>query len=197
MFPPPSLKFRTSGFPQYGFKPDFGDNLHRPTRPAYMPPGVQDLCPYGPYGHVNGVAAWTLRSIPMYIGIGSPAGYVVPPGHRLLWPHPRLSASPVDLWINTTGLCIMPRPRASPIYSACPSLRATSRTPADRTAADGCYFAVRGSLRPICTGSASAGSRKSVRAWLRNEAAEFALCCGPESCWPFTDKDFYFRAFIP
>ena len=29
------------------------------------------------------------------------------------------------------------------------------------------------------------------------EAAKFALCYGPESCSPFTDKDFYIRAFIP
>jgi len=27
------------------------------------------------------------------------------------------------------------------------------------------------------------------------EAATFALCCGPVSCWLFTDKSFYFRAF--
>jgi len=39
MFPPPSLKFRTSGFPQYGFKLEFRDDLHHnpaglSTRPA-------------------------------------------------------------------------------------------------------------------------------------------------------------------
>jgi hypothetical protein len=28
--------------------------------------------------------------------LGSPAGYVVPPGLRLLWPHPSLSVSPAD-----------------------------------------------------------------------------------------------------
>ena len=28
-----------------------------------------------------------------------------------------------------------------------------------------------------------------------NEAAKFALCCGPEDCSPFTGKDFYARAF--
>ena len=129
--------------------------------------------------------------------LGSPAGYVVPQGHCLLWPHPRLSTSPVDLWINTTGLCLMPRPRASPVYSACPSVRATSRTPADRAAAGNGYLAARSSLRQLRMGSASALPRQSVRAWPCIEAAEFALCCGPDSCSPFTDKGFYFRAFAP
>ena len=32
---------------------------------------------------------------------------------------------------------------------------------------------------------------------LRYEAATFALCYGPVSCWLFTDKNFYFRAFAP
>jgi hypothetical protein len=79
--------------------------------------------------------------------LGSPAGYVVPPGHRLLWPHPSLSASPADLSISTAGLCLRPRPRGSPLYSACPSLRAASLTPADPSAASGCCFADRHSLR--------------------------------------------------
>jgi hypothetical protein len=33
--PPPSLKFRTAGFPQYGFKQEFHDDLHRGS--AYTP----------------------------------------------------------------------------------------------------------------------------------------------------------------
>ena len=72
--------------------------------------------------------------------LGSPTGYVVPSGHRLLWPHPSLSASPVDLCIRQQVFAFRPRPRGSPIYSVCPSLRATSRAPADRTTANGCYF---------------------------------------------------------
>ncbi len=32
--------------------------------------------------------------------LGSPAGCIVPPGHRLLWPHPSLSASPAGLCIR-------------------------------------------------------------------------------------------------
>jgi len=32
--------------------------------------------------------------------LGSPAGYSVPPGLRLLWPHPSLSVSPADLGLR-------------------------------------------------------------------------------------------------
>jgi hypothetical protein len=35
-FPPPPLKFRTAGFPQYGFKQEFQDDLRRITS-AYTP----------------------------------------------------------------------------------------------------------------------------------------------------------------
>ena len=35
VFPPPPLKFRTAGFPQYGFKPEFGGNLRRSTLGLY------------------------------------------------------------------------------------------------------------------------------------------------------------------
>jgi hypothetical protein len=30
VFPPPSLKFRTAGFPQYGFKLELNRDLHPP-----------------------------------------------------------------------------------------------------------------------------------------------------------------------
>ena len=35
--------------------------------------------------------------------LGSPAGYVVPPGHRLLWPHPSLSTPTRRLMHSPTG----------------------------------------------------------------------------------------------
>ncbi len=35
--------------------------------------------------------------------LGSPAGYAVPPGHRLLWPHEPLSVSPPGLSISSGG----------------------------------------------------------------------------------------------
>jgi hypothetical protein len=79
--------------------------------------------------------------------------------------------------------------RDSPIYSACPSLRAVSRTPADQVAQD-CCSSTCGGLRPFERGSAPAGfPRKSqFTRGSFNEAAEFALCCGPELCRPSTDR---------
>jgi hypothetical protein len=112
------------------------------------------VCPCDPFGQVErGVCRG--RTSPE--ALGSPAGYVVPPGHRLLWPHPSLSGSPADLFIRQQVFALRPRPRGSPLYSACPSLRAASLTSADRSAASGCCFADRDSLHLLLTGSASAG----------------------------------------
>ncbi len=90
--------------------------------------------------------------------LGSPAGCAVPPGRRLLWPHPSLSASPANLCLRPSVFALRPRPRGSPLLSACPSLRAASLTPADRSAALGCCWADRDSLHHLLTGSASARS---------------------------------------
>src|SRR5439155_26862001 len=43
--------------------------------------------------------------------LGSPRGYVVPSGCRLLWPHPNLSRPPVDLWIRRQVLATAGRER--------------------------------------------------------------------------------------
>ena len=108
--------------------------------------------------------------------LGSPAGYIVPPGHRLLWPHPRRWTSPFDFRVSSPGLCATaPRPSVSPLSSAYPSVHAASHTPAERTGS-GCWPPVRASLRPLRRGSAPA-----LRSF---EAAEFALCCGPDRCSP-------------
>ena len=126
---------------------------------AARSPGVR---PCGPCGHVwRGVC--TGRSSPE--ALGSPAGYIVPPGPRLLWPHPSLSASPAGLCIRQQVFAYRPRPRGSPLYSACPSHRAASLTPADQSAASGCCFADRVSLHFLLKSSASAGPRQTVHAW--------------------------------
>ncbi len=100
-FPAPPLKFRTLGFPLYGFKLEFSCDL-RWTPPrfkyeAYMHPEdanlyatkAENLCPCGPKGHDSGTRYFQ-RSSPE--ALDSPLRYVVAMGHRLLWPHPRLSA---------------------------------------------------------------------------------------------------------
>src|SRR3954471_10959380 len=50
--------------------------------------------------------------------------------------------------------------RGSPIYSACPYVRAIPRTPVDRPVASGCCFTDHISLHPLCRGSASTSPRK-------------------------------------
>jgi hypothetical protein len=78
---------------------------------------------------------------------------------------------------------LRPKPGDSLLYSACPSVRAVCRTPADR-AVIAVSNAARGSLRPSVRGSASAAFHAKSR-FTRGvcfEAAQFALCCGPDSC---------------
>ena len=89
--------------------------------------------------------------------LGSPAGYAVPPDHRLLWPHLSLSLPHNRL----SSSSVVPTPhlltrgmRGSPIYSACLSLRATSRAPTPLATALVRSFAANSGLRLIRTGSA-------------------------------------------
>jgi hypothetical protein len=131
--------------------------------------------------------------------LGSASGYSVPSRQRLLWPHPSFSRRSGRLiCFSPNGLCPRgPRRRRSLLLSANPSVRAAFRTPADRAVQDDCTSA-RVSLRPNARGSASAVvPLESVHVGCPNEAVKFARCCGPNSCLPFTDKDFYIRAFIP
>jgi hypothetical protein len=91
--------------------------------------------------------------------LGSPAGYVVPPDHRLLWPHPSLSFSSTHLCIR--GWLLQPRglPRAE--NERFPNLLPVS-VPSCRPpypgGPDGCLwlcFTIRSGLRHFRTGSAS------------------------------------------
>ena len=91
--------------------------------------------------------------------LGSPAGYVVPPDHRLLWPHPRLSFSSTHLCIR--GWLLQPRglPRAE--NERFPNLlpvSVPSCRPPYPDGPDGCLwlcFTIRSGLRRFRTGSAS------------------------------------------
>jgi hypothetical protein len=91
--------------------------------------------------------------------LGSPAGYVVPPDRRLLWPHPSLSFSSTHLCIR--GWLLQPRglPRAE--NERFPNLLPVSLPscrPPYPGGPDGClwlYFAIRASLRRFVSGSAS------------------------------------------
>ena len=89
--------------------------------------------------------------------LGSPAGYIVPPDHRLLWPHLRLSSPPVRLSSSSDWLTPGPLTRGtrgSPFYSACLSLRAASRTPTPWLTAFNRFFVANSGLHHFSYGSA-------------------------------------------
>ena len=116
--------------------------------------------------------------------LGSPAGYAVLPGHRLLWPHPRLSPPPADLCFRRRVFALRSNlggKREGPHFTLLVCiLRAAFRTPVDRTTALGCCFIIRCGLPHLCTRSASTFPRAPALAWKRHEAAKFTLGYGPE-----------------
>ena len=90
-----------------------------------------------------------------------------------LWPFRRLICF-VLADLGPTALSGLAQ-RGSPICSACRSLRAVVRTPADRAVAPGCGFTARAGLRHLRIGSASACPRQSVHAW-RVTRLQSSLC---------------------
>ena len=109
--------------------------------------------------------------------LGSPAGYAVPPGLRLLWPHPSLSSSPTGLSSSSDRVF---RSREGPHFPlrVCPIVPPPGPRRTGRL--HGCSSAVRGSLRLFRTGSASAFPRSSVPAWPCNEADSGSLALRPD-----------------
>ena len=92
VFPPPPLKFRTAGFPQYGFKRDtraatFAEHPARLVRGTSPGP-----CPLWPQRACVLLAGGRSPEHSRPEALGSPAGCAVPPGHSLLRPHLPLSA---------------------------------------------------------------------------------------------------------
>ena len=106
-FPPPPLKFRTTGFPQYGFKLAFsrydlqprGERLSdKPTctlgiRPYTQPP-VLHGSPAALAGMIAGPIVRTFQSRGPWLA----GGFCCPTRLSLLWPHLRLS-SPSPLYV--------------------------------------------------------------------------------------------------
>ena len=126
--------------------------------------------------------------------LGSPAGYAVRPGPRLLWPHPRLWLPPGGLSASSGGLlggqrvptfiCLSLIPCRRPYPGGSDGGAAVPFPPV------GAFVVVRRSRHPL-------SGQVGLTPGSYNEAAPFALCCGPESCSPCTDQGFYIRAFIP
>ena len=216
-FPAPPLKFRTAGFPRYGFKLDFDRDLRRrsvglragppcPQRPpTYTRPesrtrpegGVPRrhgtlARPSGSPGHPQG------RSSPE--ALGSPTGYVVPPGHRLLWPHPTLSAPPAGLssssWRVSARRACLGWSREAPQFAPRVALSVPSSVPR-RTGRLHLAVASPPALAFAISASARHPRRHHRRfpGGQRNEAATFASSYGPEGCSPCPGQGFYARAF--
>ena len=99
--------------------------------PTYTPPPALHRTPVALTGMYTGAISQDVSSPE---ALGSPAGYVVPPGLCLLWPHVRLSPTPADLCIRRRASALRSCPgcpREGPQFNLpiC-SLRATFRTPA-------------------------------------------------------------------
>jgi len=102
-FPPPPLRFRTAGFPQYGSKRAVSSDLR---------------CTGNLYAATSGglVRARLFRSRTCVrrhsrlltpptrpVALGSASGYSVRQPHRLLWPHPSFCAAPLVLGFISSG----------------------------------------------------------------------------------------------
>ena len=103
-FPLPPLKFRTAGFPQYGFKRAVKRALRRHaaalTRPQWLsPPGAL----FSVVGLSSKRHAALLTPPTRPVALGSASGYAVRRPHRLLWPHPSFCPPP-----PVSGLCRRP-----------------------------------------------------------------------------------------
>jgi hypothetical protein len=132
--------------------------------------------------------------------LGSPACYVVPPGFRLLWPHPRLWSPPADLCfirrVSVAQLLPTGRPEVPQFtLRVCPRVphsvpRWTVRLLVTVTSSPILTFAIFVlTRRPLLP-------QNPVHCGVCNEAASFALCYGPLGLLAPPGQDFYFRAFI-
>ena len=132
--------------------------------------------------------------------LGSPAGYAVPPGLCLLWPHEPLSVSPTGLSISPKRVFVLRSDRngyrEDPQFTPRVFLTVPSSVPRQSDGADRLFLLhphwPSPSLQRLGICNLPAGSL-----WVVCDfgAATFALCYGPASCLLFTGKSFYFRAF--
>ena len=132
--------------------------------------------------------------------LGSPAGYAVPPGLCLLWPHEPLSVSPTGLSISPQRVFVLRSDRngyrENPQFTPHVFLSVPSSVPRQSNGAP----TVSSPSALAFTFSAQARHLQVLPAgsvWVVWDfgAATFALCYGPASCLLFTGKSFYFRAF--
>jgi hypothetical protein len=183
-FPAPPLKFRTAGFPRYGFKLEVDRDLRRHPvglrvgppcphrRPTYTRPKSRTR-PEGGHNTVKGRngAQAAPPAIPRDAPVQRPLARrrITRQVNAYMASSDALGPSRRLIFFVLAGLCptgLSGRgPRGSPICSACRSLRAVVRTPADRAVAPGCCFTARAGLRHLRIGSASAAPPSPVPRW--------------------------------
>jgi len=158
---------------------------------------VRPSDPYGHYWHVKrAVCHRTSRPE----ALGSPAGYVVPPGQRLLWPHPRLWSPPADLCfirrVSVAQLLPTGRPEVPQFTLRVCNPRAALRTPVDCAIAHDCYFTAHTSLRHFRTGSVPTYPQNPGHCGVLTRLQVSLYATARRACSPCPGQDFYFRAFI-
>ena len=131
--------------------------------------------------------------------LGSPTGYVVLPGHRLLRPHPKLSFPPVGLF-SSSGRVLALRSRIgwkreAPQFT--PRVFSIVPPPAPRRS-DWLQIAIPSPIALAFATFTKAQQTHSAhvdsRAGHVTRLHQVHFRYGPMDCLPFTDKDFYFRA---
>ena len=116
-FPSSPLKFRTAGFPRYGFKPAVDGHL-RPAGLIGHPQSVQRSLVSSPFRGNRRIAA-SKRSPSGHTGpeaLGAASGYAVPLRHRLLWPHPSFWIPPAGLSASSDGSLLSSRDPQGPRF---------------------------------------------------------------------------------
>jgi len=113
-FPPPPLKFRTAGFPQYGFKQAVSPALHSL---AMALTGPQWLFRRRTFCSVVGPASGGIRaSVATHLPSGPwlRRGFIVRWPLRLLWPHPSFCPSPPVSFFMPTAPQLTEVPQFTP-----------------------------------------------------------------------------------
>ena len=132
--------------------------------------------------------------------LGSPAGYVVPPGHRLLWPHPRLWFPPADLCFIRRVFVALLLPTGRPEVPQF-TLPVCTHVP---------HSVPRRTTRLLMTVTSSRILTFAIFVLARhplNHKIRFIVACvtrlqvslyatARRACLPCPGQDFYFRAFI-
>lgn len=132
--------------------------------------------------------------------LGSPAVYVVPPGHRLLWPHPRLWFPPADLCFIRRVSVAQLLPTGKPELPQF-TLRVSTPVP---------HSVPRWTVRLLLTVTSSHMLAFAIFVVARHPLVHkirFIVVCvtglqvslyaaARRACSPCPGQDFYFRAFI-